>query len=87
MRNWDLKNLLMAMYRHYLINNLYMSKYDNIKYFKETKARADHICSNCREQINAGDIYYPEEIKDKFLHSLHRKKLCKKCYQNMEESK
>jgi len=64
-----------------------MGKYNNIKYFKETKARTDHICSNCDEQINTGDIYYPEEIKDRFLHSLHRKKLCKKCYQKINTSK
>lgn len=64
-----------------------MSKYNNLKIFKETKSRANHICSNCKTQINAGDIYYPEEIKDKFLHSLHRKKLCKKCYQGINESK
>ncbi len=57
-----------------------MSKYDNLKYFKETKARATHLCIICKEKINIGDIYYPEVIKDKFLHSLHRKKLCGKCY-------
>jgi hypothetical protein len=64
-----------------------MSKYDNLKFFKKTKARVNHICMNCGEQINTGDIYYPEKIKDKFLHSLRRKKLCKKCYQNIIESK
>jgi hypothetical protein len=64
-----------------------MSKYDNLKFFKQTKSRADHVCSSCGKKINRGDIYYPEEIKDKFLHSLHRKKLCKKCYQDINESK
>lgn len=64
-----------------------MSKYDNLKMFKETKARANHTCTNCGQQINIGNIYYPEEIKDKFLHSLHRKKLCQKCYQEMNKSK
>lgn len=57
-----------------------MSKYDNLKFFKETKARTKHICSNCGQQINIGDVYYAEKIKDKFLHSLHSKKLCQKCY-------
>lgn len=64
-----------------------MGKNDSLKFFKETKDRANHICSNCGQQINAGDIYFPEENMDKFLHSLHRKKLCKGCYQNMNESK
>jgi hypothetical protein len=60
-----------------------VSKYDNLKFFKKTKARANHICSNCGAQINKGDIYYPEVIKDKFLHSLHNKKLCKHCYEKI----
>jgi len=64
-----------------------MGKYDNIKYFKETKARANHICSNCERQIKIGDVYFPEEIKDKFLHSLHREKLCQKCYQTLKATK
>lgn len=61
-----------------------MGKYDNIKYFKETKARAINICSNCGAQINPGEIYYPEEMGNKFLHSLHRKKLCKNCYEKID---
>ncbi len=64
-----------------------MGKYDNLIFFKETKARADHACSACGTHINQGDIYYPEEIKDKFLHSLHRKKLCQKCYQTLNTPK
>jgi len=62
-----------------------MGKYNNIKYFKATRARVIHICSNCETQINPGEIYYPEEIKDKFLHSLHRKKLCKNCYEKIDK--
>jgi len=64
-----------------------MSKYDNLIYYKQTKARTDHNCTNCHQLIKAGDIYYPENIKDKFLHSLHRKKLCKRCYQALEQNK
>ncbi len=64
-----------------------MNKYNSLKFFKETKARSQHICSNCGTQINRGDIYYPEEINDKFLHSLHRKKLCQKCYQTLNARK
>ncbi|MCK4781497.1 hypothetical protein KAS79_01035 [Candidatus Parcubacteria bacterium] len=58
-----------------------MSKYDNLKFFKKTKARISHACMKCRGQINTGDFYYAKNIKDKFLHSLHRKKLCDKCYE------
>jgi hypothetical protein len=64
-----------------------MSKYDNLIYYKQTKARTDHNCTNCFQLIKAGDIYYAENIKDKFLHSLHRKKFCKQCYQAMEQNK
>lgn len=64
-----------------------MGKYDNLIMFKETKARANHICMDCGLEINAGDVYYTEVMKDKFLHSLHRKKLCKECYQEMNKPK
>jgi hypothetical protein len=60
-----------------------MNKYDNLKIWKQTKARVNHSCINCEKQINVGELYYAEELKDKFLHSLHRKKLCNKCYQEL----
>jgi hypothetical protein len=63
-----------------------MGKYDDLKKFKEIKARARHVCGKCGEQINIGDYYYGEVMKDKFLHSLHRKKLCKRCYEEVGES-
>jgi len=58
-----------------------MSKYDNLKILKKTRARTNHICIKCGQQINAGDFYHAEGMKDKFLHSLHRKKFCNKCYE------
>jgi len=64
-----------------------MSKYDNLKSFKEAKARTNHICPTCGAQINQGDIYHPEEIRDKFLHSLRRNKLCKNCYEKIDKRK
>jgi len=64
-----------------------MSKYDNLIYYKQTKARTGHNCTSCHQLIKAGDIYYAENIKDNFLHSLHRKKYCKLCYQGMEKNK
>ncbi len=58
-----------------------VSKYDNLKFFKKTKARVSHKCFKCNQQIIAGDYYYAETIKDKFLHSLHNKKICENCYE------
>jgi len=63
-----------------------MGKYGSLKFFKKTKARTNHICMKCGQQINASDFYYAEDIKDKFLHSLHKKKLCNKCYEAAEMS-
>jgi hypothetical protein len=60
-----------------------MSKYDNLKILNKTKARVNHICIKCGQQINAGDFYYAEALKDRFLHSLHRKKFCKNCYEKI----
>lgn len=57
-----------------------MNKYSEIKTLKETKARNPHKCDHCGETIKSGDIYYPEKIENKFLHSLHRKKFCSQCY-------
>ena len=45
------------------------------------KARTQHICHKCGRGISTGEIYYREGIKDKFLHSLHAKKYCSKCYE------
>ena len=58
-----------------------MGKYDNLKFLKETRARTQHCCHCCGEEILPGDTYYREHITDRFLHSLHAKKYCKSCYQ------
>ncbi len=58
-----------------------MGKYDSLKFLKRTKARAEHQCRKCGQLIKIGDFYYVEELKDRFLHSLHRKKFCSDCYQ------
>lgn len=60
-----------------------MSKYDHLKYLKKTKARVEHQCFQCGELISAGDFYYAEDLKDRFLHSLHKKKFCKNCYEKI----
>ncbi len=58
------------------------SKYDQIKFFKETKARDYHICDNCGEWINAGDIYFPESIGKVNAPGVKLRKFCKECYEN-----
>ena len=57
-----------------------MSKYNSLKILKKVKARTNHICSKCGQEINQNDIYYKEYINDKFLHNLHAKKYCVFCY-------
>lgn len=56
-----------------------MKKY--VTFLKRTKARTEHKCNLCGCIIPIGEFYYAEELEDKFLHSLHRKKFCDVCYQ------
>lgn len=64
-----------------------MSKYDNLSFLKQTKARVEHICSICGEIIVPGEIYWKENLQDKFLHNLHAKKYCDICYKEHLENK
>lgn len=57
-----------------------MSKYYSLKFLKETKARIPHICSNCGEEINAGEIYYSESIGRVNAPGIELKKFCKNCF-------
>lgn len=56
------------------------SKYDSLKSLKKTKARVNHSCSQCGATIVKGEIYFREVIDDPYLHTLHGKKLCHKCW-------
>ena len=58
-----------------------MGKYDQIKYLKKTKARTAHQCDMCNRAIEPREYYYAETLKDRFLHSLHAKHFCSKCYE------
>ena len=62
-----------------------MNKYYYLKSFKKTKARTEHRCNHCGVIISRGEFYYAEELKDKFLHSLHRKKFCNNCYEKINK--
>jgi len=57
-----------------------MSKYNKIKFLKETKARISHTCYNCGNEINKGEIYYHESIGKVNAPGIKLKKFCKKCY-------
>jgi len=58
-----------------------LGKYDHIKYLKKTKARTVHHCDRCNDLIEPDEYYYAETEKDRFLHSLHAKRFCSKCYE------
>ena len=58
-----------------------MGKYDSLKFLKKTKARVEHQCRKCGKLIKIGEFYYVEELEDRFLHSINRKKFCSDCYQ------
>ena len=62
-----------------------MGKYNNLKVLEQRGARVNHRCNLCGHLINIGEFYYSEEIKDKFLHSLHRKKFCKECVERFKK--
>ena len=46
----------------------------------ETQARIAHTCDFCGGAIVPGEIYY-QEGKDRFLGTLHGRKICSDCYQ------
>lgn len=59
-----------------------MSKYDKIKFLKETKARTLHICDKCDRVINKGEKYYPESIGKINKCGIKLKKYCIECFHN-----
>jgi len=58
-----------------------MGKFDSLTILKKTRARAAHLCSRCGANISSGEHYYKEHIQDRFLHSLHAKKFCMRCFE------
>lgn len=56
-----------------------MSKYNNLKFLKETKARVLHVCDECGKKIKAGEIYYRESIGKVNAPGIKLKKFCYKC--------
>jgi len=62
-----------------------MGKYDNFKILKKRVATDTFKCQLCKQFSKEGDCYYSEEIKDKFLHSLHKKMFCKECVERFKK--
>lgn len=62
-----------------------MGKFDDLKVLRKTKGRVDHVCSKCGAKIVKGADYYKEHIEDKFLHSLHAKHFCSRCFEECGE--
>lgn len=58
-----------------------MSKYDSLKFLKETKARFFHSCDTCSGKIKEGEIYYPESVGKVNAMGTKLRKFCKSCYQ------
>lgn len=58
-----------------------MSKYNGLKFLKETKARIPHSCDKCGTGVEKGEIYYPESLGGVNAPGFRLKKYCKCCYQ------
>jgi len=64
-----------------------MSKYNSLKFLKETKARISHICDGCGEEIKKSEIYYPESIGRVNAPGIKLKKFCYKCSKKLLNEK
>jgi hypothetical protein len=62
-----------------------MSKYDPIKFWKESITKVPKICQSCEELIGAGDIYYHEQLTDKKINFIGKKN-CLKCFKSQTKS-
>ena len=62
-----------------------MSKYNALKFLKETKAPIAHACDRCRKEIKGGEIYYPESIGRVNAPGIRLRKFCKECYEKQGE--
>lgn len=56
-----------------------MSKYNSLRFLKETKARILHVCDKCGEKIKNGEVYYSENIGKVNAPGIRLKKFCYKC--------
>lgn len=57
-----------------------MSKYDSIKFLKETKARVSRRCDRCSGDIVRGTTYYKESVGKINTIGMTLKGFCVKCH-------
>ena len=62
-----------------------MSKYDLMKFWKQTIARSFKVCQMCKKPIDSGQIYYCERLTDP--KSILLAKICSNCYTNLNLNK
>ena len=58
-----------------------MSKYDSIKFLKDTKARKQHKCYRCGQDIEKGQTYYKESVGRVSVVGLALQGFCTRCYE------
>ena len=58
-----------------------MSKYDSLKFLKETKARNPRMCDKCGQNIVKGETYYKESVGKVNAPGLMLGGFCARCYQ------
>ena len=61
-----------------------MSKYDSIKFWKQTVARNFKVCQMCNTPIEIGETYYCERLINLKI-NLINKKICSNCYTNLNK--
>jgi len=61
-----------------------MSKYDSMKFWKQTISRSFKVCQMCKKSINIGEIYYCERLTDPKINFIG-KKICSDCYKNLNK--
>ncbi len=57
-----------------------MSKYDNLKYLKETKARKSRACDKCVREIEKDETYFKESIDRVNIIGMKLRGFCDKCF-------
>jgi hypothetical protein len=61
-----------------------MSKYDSMKFWRQTIARSFKVCQICNKLIDAGETYYCERLTDLKINFIG-KKICSNCYTNLNK--
>ncbi len=56
------------------------------KVLRKTRARVNHKCAYCGENIHLGEYHYKETLNDRFLQSLRTRDFCTNCYEQFGES-